>query len=83
MEPESWYSASGVSDSCALGEGVVSIVSLSAMLFMFPLENISVSSFSPNDRKWASGAMAEAALTAVAEVAVVETEEKTAAYRVV
>ena len=27
---------------------------------MFPFENISVSSFSPDDRKWTSGAMAEA-----------------------
>ena len=41
------------------------------MLFMFLFQNISVSSFSPDDRKWASGAMAEvtAAVEAVAAVA--------------
>ena len=50
------------------------IASLSSMLFIFPLENISVSSFNPNDRKWASGSMAEAVETeaVVVEVSVAE-----------
>ena len=45
-------------------------MSLSAMLFMFPFKNIPVSSFRPDDRKWASGAMPEVA-EAVVLVAVV------------
>ena len=36
------------------------IFSLSDIVFMLPFKNISVSTFSPDDRKWASGAMAEA-----------------------
>ena len=61
MEPESWASASGVLSLGALGVRVVLIVSLSAMLFMFPFENSSVSSFIPDDRNCASGAMVKAA----------------------
>ena len=47
------------------GVEVDSIVSLSAIFFIFPFENSSVSSFSPDDRKWASGAILEAAAAAV------------------
>ena len=36
-------------------------MSLSAILFLSPLLNSLVSSFIHNDRKWASGAMAEGA----------------------
>ena len=43
------------------------------------LKKISVSSFIPNDSKWASGAMSE---TAEAEVATGEAEKKTVAYGV-
>ena len=57
----------GVSLSGALGSGVVLIVSLSAMLFMFPSKNSSVFSFIPDDRKWASGEMSEGAVVKVAE----------------
>ena len=78
MEPAYWEEYSGVSVSSALVAGVVSIVSLSAMLFIFPSGNISVSSFSLDDRKWASGKMAEAA-AAVAEGA---SASKIAAYMV-
>ena len=62
-----------VSELGALGEGVMSIVSLSAMLFMFDFGNSSVSRFSPYDSKWTSGAMSEmevAVAVAVAAVAV-------------
>ena len=51
----------GVSVSGASRAGVVSIVSLSYMLFVFPFENSSVSSFIPDDSKWESGTMAEVA----------------------
>ena len=50
METESWAAVLGVSASGESGAGVVLIVSLSDMLFMFPFENISVSSFIPDDR---------------------------------
>ena len=76
VESESWAQALGVSAYCDLGSGVVYIVSLSAILFMFPFENISVSSFSPYDRKWASGPMAKT----VAVVATGAVGAKTAAY---
>ena len=62
MEPASWALASGVSAPGVLGSGVVSIVSLSEIFFMFPFENISVSSFIPDDSKWVSGAVVEAAV---------------------
>ena len=61
MEPSSWEAALGVSALGESGAEVVSIVYLSSMFFMFPFENNSVFIFSPDDRKWASGAMAEAA----------------------
>ena len=61
----------GASASGAFGSGVVSIVSLSSMLFMFPFENISVSIFSPDDRKKESGAMAEVAAAKTAASGVV------------
>ena len=70
-EPESWASTSGVSALGASGSGVVSIASLSAMFFMFVFENISVSSFSADDRKWVSGAMEEVATASAAAVAAV------------
>ena len=56
----SWATASGVSALGILGGGLVLIVSLSDILFMFLFKNISVSSFSPDNRKWASGTMSEA-----------------------
>ena len=74
VDPESWVAALGVSALCLSGAGVVSIVSLSAMLFMFPFENITVSSFIPDDRKWASGAMVEAAAAVAVGVVAVKTE---------
>ena len=52
-------------------------MSLSVMFFMFLFENISVSSFILDDRKWASGAMLEVAVAAV-EVAEGAATEKTA-----
>ena len=52
--------ASGLSASGASGTGLVFIVSLSAMFSMFPFENISVSSFIPDDRKWALGEIMDA-----------------------
>ena len=73
VDPESWVAALGVSALCLSGAGVVSIVSLSAMLFMFPFENITVSSFIPDDRKWASGAIADAAAEVVEGVATKKT----------
>ena len=82
MDAASWAAPSGVSASEALGSGLVSIVSLSAMFFIFPFENISVSSFSPDDRKWESGAMVKAAVSAAeaaAEVAAGAAAAKTAA----
>ena len=65
----------GVSESGESGAGAVSIFYLSAMLIIFPFKNISVSSFSPDDSKWSSGAMLEVAAAAV----VAAREEKTAA----
>ena len=44
-------------------------MSLSAMLFMFHFENISVYSFSPDDSKWSSGAMSEAVAVAAGSAA--------------
>ena len=66
MEPESWAASSELSPSGASGEGVVSIVSLLAMILMLPFENISVSIFSPDDKKWSSGEMVETTAVAVA-----------------
>ena len=54
----------------------MSIVSLSAMLFMFPFKNSSVFSFSPDDRKWASGAMAVAVVAAATRAAAGKTSAK-------
>ena len=71
MELEFWEASLGVSASGASGSGLVSMVSLSEMLFMFPFKNILVSSFSPDYRKWASGAMAKAEETSVAAVELV------------
>ena len=59
-----------VSELGALGEGVMSIVSLSAMLFMFDFGNSSVSRFSPYDSKWTSGAMSEMEVAVAVAVAV-------------
>ena len=53
-------------------------MSLSAVLFLFPFENSPVSSFIPDDRKGASGAMAKAE---EAEVAAGVAATKTAASR--
>ena len=66
MGSESWAAASKVSASGASEAGVVFIVPLLDMFFLFPFENNSVSSFIPNDRKWESGDMAEAETSAVA-----------------
>ena len=68
-----------VSASGELVAGVVLIMSLSPMFFVFPFKNISVSSSSPGDRKWASEAMAEAAAAATA-VPEGEAVRKTAVY---
>ena len=38
----------------------------SAMFFIFPFKNSLVSSFSPDDREWASGAMSAALATGAA-----------------
>ena len=46
------------------------------MLFMFPFKNSSVYSFSPDGRKLASGAMAEASVTFVAAVVAGTVAEK-------
>ena len=56
-------------------------MSLSVMFFMFLFENISVSSFILDDRKWASGAIVEVAVATV-EVAEVAATEKTASFGV-
>ena len=48
---------------------MVPIVSLSSMFSMFPFENSSVSSFFPDDRKWALGGMLGAAAAAAAVAA--------------
>ena len=74
MEPAYWEEYSGVSVSSALVAGVVSIVSLSAMLFIFPSGNISVSSFSLDDSKCSPRAMVT---TAAASVAAEVTAAKT------
>ena len=79
MDPESWTSSSCVSSLGAPGTEVVLIVYLSAILFMLPFENSSVSNFIPDDRKWASGAMSEAK---VATVAMGTAAAKTVAYGV-
>ena len=50
-EPAYWDAESGVSDPGESGAGLVPIVSLSTMLFMFSFKNTSVSSFSIDDRK--------------------------------
>ena len=67
LEPEYWAAASGLSESGESGTGVMSIVPLSVMLFIILFKNISVSRFSPDDKKWASGAISEVVtMTAVA-----------------
>ena len=68
MDPESWATVPGVSASGASGAGVVSIVSLSAMLFLFPFLNSLLYSFSPDGRKLASEAMAEASAASASTV---------------
>ena len=77
--PAYWSESLRVSVLGASGSGVASIMSFSSMFFMFPFKNISVSSFSPGDRKWASEAMAEAAAAATA-VPEGEAVRKTAVY---
>ena len=54
VDPKYLVAAPGVLELGALGKWLVSIVSLSAMLFVLPLEKSSVSSFSPDDRRWVS-----------------------------
>ena len=69
----------GVSALVLLVEVVVLIVSLSSMFFMLPFENISVTSFSPDDRKWEFWEMAEAKGAAAAAVAAGSMVAKTVA----
>ena len=52
----------------ASGAGVVSVLYLSSMFFMLPVLNSSLYSLSPDGRKLASGAMAEALAASVVAV---------------
>ena len=60
----------------ASGAGVVSVLYLSSMFFMLPVLNSSLYSLSPDGRKLASGAMAEASVTFVAAVVAGTVAEK-------
>ena len=71
--------ALGVSAPGESGSVLMLIVPLSEMFFMFPFKNSSVSRFSPNGRKWASGAMDVADISAPAAVVAESAAAKTAA----
>ena len=81
MEPSYWEESLVVSASGESVAGVVFIISLSPMFFVFPFKTVSVSSSSPGDRKRASEEISEAvAAVEAGAVEVGEVEEKTSMF---